>query len=196
MFRLNRETAKARKSLGILYRLHPKEIFPVPISPDRLFCPPIDIHQPHDNLFLRPVACPLACRGDPEPSISIGNNRDWFRFQSTPPHNPATAARASLPQSGPVHDHGRFRVLTSHPGLKRHRHRRHPESQGPFRHGLATSLNAISFQTPQSAGPSNAGHLIDASQRVAPIYIAAAFQAVDLVAYSRVFRAYESGRPQ
>jgi MFS family permease len=59
------------------------------------------------------------------------------------------------------------------------------------RRGLATSLNAVSFQLPQSLGPSIAGYLLDASEFTLPFYMAAVFQAIYLVAYQYAFRDYE-----
>ncbi len=62
------------------------------------------------------------------------------------------------------------------------------------RRGLATSLNAVSFQLPQSVGPSVAGYLLDADQFALPFFIGAFLQAIYLVAYDRVFRRYEPPR--
>jgi MFS family permease len=59
------------------------------------------------------------------------------------------------------------------------------------RRGLATSLNAISFQVPQSVGPSIAGYLLDTGQFTLPFYVAALLQGIYLVAYGRIFRNYE-----
>jgi MFS family permease len=59
------------------------------------------------------------------------------------------------------------------------------------RRGLATSLNAVSNQVPQSVGPSVAGILLDVGQFTLPFYIAAVFQGVYLVAYNRLFRSYD-----
>jgi MFS family permease len=61
------------------------------------------------------------------------------------------------------------------------------------RRGLATSLNAVSFQVPRSVGPSIAGYLLDAGQFTLPFYVAAVLQGIYLVAYGRVFRNYEPG---
>lgn len=59
------------------------------------------------------------------------------------------------------------------------------------RRGLATSLNAVSFQVPQSVGPTIAGYLLDAGQFTLPFYAAVLLQGIYLVAYGRVFRDYE-----
>jgi len=62
------------------------------------------------------------------------------------------------------------------------------------RRGLATSLNAVSAQLPQSVGPTIAGYLLDAGQLTLPFYVAAVLQAIYLVWYDRVFRQYEPPR--
>lgn len=62
------------------------------------------------------------------------------------------------------------------------------------RRGLATSLNAVSFQVPQSVGPTIAGYMLDAGQFALPFYVAAVLQGIYLVAYERVFRGYEPAR--
>ncbi|MGD8573972.1 MAG: MFS transporter [Gammaproteobacteria bacterium] len=59
------------------------------------------------------------------------------------------------------------------------------------RRGLATSLNAASFQLPQSVGPSVAGSLIGAGFLVAPFYAGALLQGAYVLAYARVFGAVE-----
>jgi predicted MFS family arabinose efflux permease len=59
------------------------------------------------------------------------------------------------------------------------------------RRGLATSLNVVSAQLPQSVGPSIAGYLLDAGQLTLPFYVAALLQGIYLVLYERVFRKYE-----
>jgi predicted MFS family arabinose efflux permease len=59
------------------------------------------------------------------------------------------------------------------------------------RRGLATSLNAASFQLPRSVGPTIAGHLLQAGQLAVPFYAAALLQAVYLLLYDRIFRNYE-----
>jgi predicted MFS family arabinose efflux permease len=59
------------------------------------------------------------------------------------------------------------------------------------RRGLATSLNAVSFQIPQAAGPGLAGALLDAGQLALPFYVAAALQAVYLLLYQHAFREHE-----
>ncbi len=59
------------------------------------------------------------------------------------------------------------------------------------RRGLAASLNAASFQVPQSAGPAIAGPLIAAGFFVAPFCLAAALQLVYVIGYDRVFGRYD-----
>ena len=59
------------------------------------------------------------------------------------------------------------------------------------RRGLATSLNTVSFQLPQSLGPTIAGFLLDAGLLSVPFYAAALLQGIYLIAYGHVFRAYE-----
>ncbi|HEV2332266.1 MAG TPA: MFS transporter [Gammaproteobacteria bacterium] len=59
------------------------------------------------------------------------------------------------------------------------------------RRGLAASVNAASFQLPQSAGPGIAGPLIGAGLFVAPFSIAAALQLVYVIGYDRVFARYD-----
>jgi MFS family permease len=59
------------------------------------------------------------------------------------------------------------------------------------RRGLATSVNAASFQVPQSAGPSIAGPLIAADYFVAPFCLAAVLQLVYVLGYDRVFSRYD-----
>ena len=54
------------------------------------------------------------------------------------------------------------------------------------RRGLAASVNAASFQVPQSAGPGIAGPLISAGFFVAPFCLAAALQLIYVVGYDRV----------
>jgi predicted MFS family arabinose efflux permease len=56
------------------------------------------------------------------------------------------------------------------------------------RRGLATSLNAVSMQLPQSVGPSIAGLLFKAGQLELPFFIGALFQGVYLVMYGLFFR--------
>jgi predicted MFS family arabinose efflux permease len=60
------------------------------------------------------------------------------------------------------------------------------------RRGLATSLNAVSMQLPQSVGPSVAGLFLHAGRFALPFYVAALLQGAYLVAYARVFRGYAS----
>ncbi|MHB8581164.1 MAG: MFS transporter [Ignavibacteriaceae bacterium] len=56
------------------------------------------------------------------------------------------------------------------------------------RRGLATSLNAMSMQIPQSVGPSIAGLLFSTGQLELPFYVGAFFQGIYLVMYGRFFR--------
>jgi predicted MFS family arabinose efflux permease len=56
------------------------------------------------------------------------------------------------------------------------------------RRGLATSLNAVSMQVPQSVGPSVAGFLFSSGQLEAPFYAGALFQGIYLAAYAWFFR--------
>ena len=56
------------------------------------------------------------------------------------------------------------------------------------RRGLATSLNAMSMQLPQSVGPSIAGFLFSTGQLELPFYVGALFQGIYLVMYGRFFR--------
>jgi MFS family permease len=62
------------------------------------------------------------------------------------------------------------------------------------RRGLATSLNAVSMQLPQSVGPSIAGYLFSAGNLVLPFYIGAILQAAYVFAYGRFFRDYNLPR--
>jgi MFS family permease len=59
------------------------------------------------------------------------------------------------------------------------------------RRGLATRLNAVSIQFPQSVGPSIAGHLLDGGLFILPFYAAAFLQGIYLVLYGRIYRNYE-----
>jgi len=59
------------------------------------------------------------------------------------------------------------------------------------RRGLAASINAASFQVPQSAGPAMAGPLIAAGLFVAPFCLAAGLQLVYVVGYDRMFGRYD-----
>ncbi|MGE5624726.1 MAG: MFS transporter [Bacillota bacterium] len=59
------------------------------------------------------------------------------------------------------------------------------------RRGLASSINAASFQVPQSAGPAIAGPLIAAGFFVAPFCLAAALQLAYVVGYDRMFGRYD-----
>ena len=56
------------------------------------------------------------------------------------------------------------------------------------RRGLATSLNAMSMQLPQSVGPSIAGFLFSEGQLELPFYAGAFFQGIYLVLYGWFFR--------
>ena len=56
------------------------------------------------------------------------------------------------------------------------------------RRGLATSLNAMSMQLPQSIGPSIAGYLFSSGQLELPFYAGALFQGIYLVTYGWFFR--------
>ena len=55
------------------------------------------------------------------------------------------------------------------------------------RRGLASSLNALSAQVPQSIGPAIAGSLIGAGWLVTPFYLAAVFQGIYVLSYGRLF---------
>ena len=59
------------------------------------------------------------------------------------------------------------------------------------RRGLAASVNAASFQIPQSAGPGVAGPLIAAGWFVTPFCLAAALQAAYVLGYDRMFGRYD-----
>lgn len=59
------------------------------------------------------------------------------------------------------------------------------------RRGLATSINAASFQLPQSVGPSIAGPLIATGFFVAPFCMAAGLQLIYVVGYDRLFGRYD-----
>ncbi|MBU6421550.1 MAG: MFS transporter [Gammaproteobacteria bacterium] len=58
------------------------------------------------------------------------------------------------------------------------------------RRGLAASVNAASFQVPQSVGPGIAGPMIAAGMFLLPFYVAAGLQVLYVVGYGRVFRRY------
>jgi MFS family permease len=60
-------------------------------------------------------------------------------------------------------------------------------SVGDERRGLATSVNAVSFQLPQSLGPSLAGYLLESGRLFLPFYLAAVLQGLYLAAYWSVF---------
>lgn len=59
------------------------------------------------------------------------------------------------------------------------------------RRGLAASINAASFQIPQSAGPGVAGPLIAAGFFVTPFCLAAVLQAAYVLGYDRLFGRYD-----
>ena len=59
------------------------------------------------------------------------------------------------------------------------------------RRGLAASVNAASFQIPQSTGPGVAGPLIAAGWFVTPFCLAAALQAAYVLGYDRMFGRYD-----
>jgi len=59
------------------------------------------------------------------------------------------------------------------------------------RRGVAASINAASFQIPQSAGPGIAGPLIAAGFFVTPFCVAAALQLVYVAGYDRLFGRYD-----
>ena len=59
------------------------------------------------------------------------------------------------------------------------------------RRGVAASINAASFQVPQSVGPGIAGPLISAGWFVTPFFLAAALQAAYVVGYHRMFGRYD-----
>ncbi len=56
------------------------------------------------------------------------------------------------------------------------------------RRGLATSLNAVSMQVPQSIGPSIAGFLFNAGRLELPFFAGALFQGIYLALYGWFFR--------
>lgn len=62
------------------------------------------------------------------------------------------------------------------------------------RRGLATSLNAVSMQLPQSLGPSAAGFLFGAGQLELPFFAGAVFQGAYLAAYAWFFRGHNKPR--
>ncbi len=62
------------------------------------------------------------------------------------------------------------------------------------RRGLATSMNAVSMQLPQSVGPTIAGYLLTINQFTLPFYIAALFQGVYVIMYRRVFKNFNLPR--
>lgn len=68
------------------------------------------------------------------------------------------------------------------------------------RRGLASSLNTVSMQLPQSAGPTVAGALLEAGQLTLPFYAAAVLQGLYLVLYRAFFRRYDvdprTGNPE
>lgn len=62
---------------------------------------------------------------------------------------------------------------------------------GDERRGLATSLNAASFQIPQAVGPAVAGTLIGAGWFAIPFYAGAVLQLGYVAAYGKVFGRWE-----
>lgn len=66
---------------------------------------------------------------------------------------------------------------------------------GDERRGLATSLNTVSMQIPQSIGPTVAGYLFGAGDLALPFYIGALLQGIYVVAYGRFFRDYNMPSP-
>lgn len=63
------------------------------------------------------------------------------------------------------------------------------------RHGLAASVNAASFQVPQSVGPGIAGPMIAAGMFLTPFYVAAALQVLYVIGYGRVFGKFAHPTP-
>ena len=59
------------------------------------------------------------------------------------------------------------------------------------RRGLATSVNAASFQVPQSVGPGIAGPLIAAGFFITPFCMSALLQLIYVVGYDRLFGRYD-----
>ena len=59
------------------------------------------------------------------------------------------------------------------------------------RRGLASSMNTVSMQLPQAAGPTFAGLLLDAGQLALPFYVAAVLQGLYLFLYQRIFARYD-----
>jgi hypothetical protein len=53
------------------------------------------------------------------------------------------------------------------------------------------SLNSVATQVPRAAGPVITGALLGVGQFALPFFAAAGLQALYLMSYSRVFRAYE-----
>ncbi len=64
------------------------------------------------------------------------------------------------------------------------------------RRGLATSLNAVSMQLPQSLGPSAAGFLFGAGELELPFFAGAVFQGAYLAAYAWFFRGHNKPRDE
>lgn len=63
------------------------------------------------------------------------------------------------------------------------------------RRGLASSLNALSMQLPQSVGPAIAGSMIGAGWFAAPFVVGAALQGLYALFYGRLFASQEPGSP-
>jgi len=59
------------------------------------------------------------------------------------------------------------------------------------RRGLAASMNALSMQLPMSLGPTFAGAMIGAGWFTTPFYVAAVFQGLYLLLYSKAFAPFE-----
>jgi len=64
----------------------------------------------------------------------------------------------------------------------------------PHRRGLAATVNSFSMQLPRSVGPVFAGFLFGAGLLAAPFLLAAAFQAIYLALYARLFSAHDPER--
>lgn len=65
---------------------------------------------------------------------------------------------------------------------------------GADRRGLAATVNNVSIQIPRAIGPLMAGVLLHMGWLIAPFLVAAAFQAIYLVLYQRLFRDIEPGK--
>jgi MFS family permease len=64
----------------------------------------------------------------------------------------------------------------------------------PHRRGLAATVNSFSMQLPRSVGPVFAGFLFGVGLLAAPFLLAAAFQAIYLALYARLFSAHDPER--